>query len=187
MSILHIHRLFGSSSEGWDELVRSPVLRLFVFLVVPCSLLPPLMLEYAGGHVGAVLLPHASGLEWRNAALFFLVAELMSVPLMAWAIQSVAGSKGIATAYHDAFALAAVAPVPLWLSSLSLFLDQPFLIAAIVALGVAGSMVLVCRGVAVLLKIKEALVAFDIAYVVAALGLAAWAFLALLALVPVLS
>jgi len=155
--------------------------------VVPFSLIPPLMLEYAGQHLGAAMFPDTAGQAWSIAALFFLIAELITVPLMAWAIKSVANSKGIDSNYHDAFTLAAVAPVPLWLSSLVLFSDQVALIIAMVVLGLAGSVVLIFRGVGSILKVEEGLVAFDIAYTVTALGLVVWVMLVMLGLVPALA
>ncbi|OZA28989.1 MAG: hypothetical protein B7X91_03380 [Hydrogenophilales bacterium 17-64-11] len=189
MSILHIHKLFVSSPEGWNEFARiqPSAIKLFALLVVPFSLFPPLMLEYAGQHLGAALFPDTAGQAWSIAALFFLIAELISVPLMAWAIKSVANSKGIGSHYHDAFMLAAVAPVPLWLSSLALFSDQIALIMAVVVLGLVGSVVLIFRGVGSILKVEEGLVAFDIAYTVTALGLVAWVMLVMLGLVPALA
>lgn len=189
MSILHLHKLFISSPDGWNELARSQpkAARLFVFLVLPLSVVPPLMLEYAGHHVGAVLFPDASAQAWSTAALFFLIAELITVPLMAWAIQSVAHSKGVASEYHDAFTLAAVAAIPLWLSSLALFSGQILLSMGIVVLGMAASIMLIFRGVSNILSVDEHLVAFDIAYLVTALGLVAWVLLIVLGLVPALA
>lgn len=189
MSILQIHKLFFSSDGGWDELARTQpsAFRLFLFPVLPFSLIPPFMLEYAGHHIGAVMYPAATGQAWSLAALLFLVAELITVPLMAWAIQSVANTKGIATDFRDAFTLAAIAPVPLWISSLGLASGQIALIMAMVALGVAGSVVLIFRGVRSILKVEEGLVAFDIAYTVTALGLIAWVVLIVLGLVPALA
>jgi hypothetical protein len=189
MSILQIHKLFVSSHEGWDAFahMQASSLKLFVFLVVPFSLIPPLMLEYAGHHIGAALFPATSAQAWSTAALFFLAAELVTVPLMAWAIKSVANSKGVACDYHAAFMLAAVAPIPLWLSSLALFSDQIALIVAIALLGLAASVTLIFRGAESILKVEEGLEAFDIAYVVTALGLIAWALLVMLGLVPALA
>lgn len=186
MSILHVHKLFASSPEGREVFARmqASALKLFVLLVVPFSLIPPLMLEYAGHHVGAVMYPDISGQAWSIAALSFLIAELVTVPLMGSAIKSVANSKGIQCDYHEAFKLAAVSAVPLWLSSLVLFSDQIALIMAIITLGVAGSVVLILRGVKSILRVEEGLIAFDIAYTVTALGLIAWAALVTLGLVP---
>jgi hypothetical protein len=186
MSILHIHKLFVSSPEEWEVFARmqASALKLFVFLVVPFSLIPPLMLEYAGHHVGAVMYPDTSGQAWSIAALLFLIAELVTVPLIGAAIKSVANSKGIQSDYHEAFKLAAISAVPLWLSSLVLFSDQIALIMAMITLGVAGSAVLILRGVKSILKVEEGLIAFDIAYTVTGLGLIAWVALVMLGLVP---
>src|SRR5512139_847496 len=189
MSILHVHKLFLSSQQGWDELARTPpsALRLFLLLVLPFSLVPPLMLEYAGHHLGAVLFPGTSAQAWSTTALVFLLAELATVPLMAWAIRAVANSKRIASDYRDAFTLAAIAAVPLWLSSLVLFSGEIVLILAVLALGVAGSVALIFRGVESVLKVEDSLVAFDVAYTVTALGLVAWVVLVMLGLVPELA
>ncbi len=188
MNILHIHRLFASSADGWEELARPrpSALRMFMLLVLPFSLIPPLMLEYAGHSYGTVMFPASVAHAWSIAALFFLFAELITVPLMAWAIKTVANSKGISSDYHDAFMLAAVAPVPLWLSSLALFSDQPGVVVGVVVLGVIASVVLIFRGVQRILKVKESLVAFDIANIVTSFGLIAWVSLVMLGLVPAL-
>lgn len=189
MSIPQLGKLFVSPHEGWDELVRihPSVFKLFGLLVVPLSLIPPLMLEYAGRHYGAVLFPAASPQTWGIAALFFLVAELLTVPLMAWGINAVANSRGIRSSYLDAFTLASIAPVPLWVSALALFSSNIVLIAGVVGLGLVGSVLLIFRGVEGMLGVKEDVVAFDLAYIVTALGLIAWVLLIMLGLVPAVS
>jgi len=106
---------------------------------------------------------------------------------MAWTIKSVARSKGIESSDGAAFMLAAIAPVPLWLSSLVLFYDQVLLIMVGVTLGLVGSVVLIFRGVQSILKIDEGLIAIDIAYTVTALGLIAWVILVMLGLIPALA
>lgn len=67
------------------------------------------------------------------------------------------------------------------------FSNQFALIVAMVLLGVAGSVVLIFRGVKSILKVEEGLVAFDIAYTVTALGLIAWVVLVTLGIVPALA
>lgn len=189
MNILQAHKLFIASGDGWNDIARTrpSAFRLFFLLVVPFSLIPPLMLEYAAGHLGAVLFPQVSLQAWAIAALFFLFAELATVPLMAKAIQSVSNGKGIACDDHQAFTLAAIAPIPLWLSSLVLMSGHIALIVGVIVLGLAGSVVLIFRGVSNILKVEEGLIAFDIAYIVTALGLIAWALLVMLGLVPALA
>lgn len=189
MSILQIGKLFVSPHEGWDDVVRihPSVFKLFFLLVVPMSLVPPLMLEYAGHHYAAILFPNTSAQTWSAAALFFLIAELLTVPLMAWGIKAVSDSRGGHSSYADAFTLAAIAPVPLWLSALALFSDNVLLIAGVVGLGLIGSVLLIFRGVEGILGIEEDAMAFDLAYIVTALGLIAWVLLIMLGLVPAIS
>jgi hypothetical protein len=189
MSILQIGKLFVSPHEGWDEVVRihPSVVKLFGLVVVPLSLIPPLMLEYAGHHYGSVLYPNTSAQAWTIAALVFLFAELLTVPLMAWGIQSVAKSRGVLSNYHDAFTLAAIAPIPLWLSSLALFSSNTFLIVGIVVFGLVGSVLLIFRGVEGILGVEEDMVAFNLAYIATAMGLIAWVLLIMLGLVPAIS
>lgn len=189
MSILHFHKLFLATPEAWQELsqTRPSAGKLFLLLVLPVSLIPPLMLEYAGSHIGPVLFPAAPAQAWSMAAMVFLLAELITVPLMAWAIKSIMESKGLASDFRDTFMLAAIAPMPMWLSSLVLFSEQTTLIAIMLALGVAGWMVLVSRGVKSVLKVEEGLVAFDIAYTITALGLITWVVVIMRGLIPVLS
>ncbi|MGA7179359.1 MAG: YIP1 family protein [Thiobacillaceae bacterium] len=189
MSILQFGKLFVSPHEGWDEVARAhpSVIKLFTLLVVPFSLVPPLMLEYAGHHYGSILYPQASAQAWTIAALFFFVVELLTVPLMAWGIKSVANSRGVSSSYHDAFKLASIAPVPLWLSALVLFSSNIVLIVGIVVLGLVGSVLLIFRGVEGILGVEEDMVALNLAYIVTAMGLIAWALLIMLGLVPAIA
>lgn len=186
MNILHIPKLFASSHEGWDDIERihPTILKLFFLLVVPFSLVPPLMLELAGHSYGRVMFPGTSSQAWSHAALIFLAAELLTVPLMAWGIKFVVNYRALSCNYHDAFALASIAAVPLWLSSLSLLTGNRLAIVSLAALGLLGSVVLIFRGVAGILKLEEEGVAVEVAYRVTALGLLAWALLLALALIP---
>jgi Yip1 domain len=189
MSIVQIGKLFVSRHDGWDQVahVHASVIKLFALLVVPLSLIPPLMLEYAGHHYGSLLYPTTPAQSWSIAALVFLVAELLTVPLMAWAIQSVAKSRGLASGYHDAFTLSSISAIPLWLSSLVLFSSNIVLIVGILGLGLIGSVLLIFRGVEGILGMDDDVVAFDLAYIVTAMGLIAWVVLIMLGLVPAIS
>lgn len=189
MSVLQLHKLFLDAPDAWLELSRTrpSARKLFLMLVLPVSLIPPLMLEYAGRHIGLLLFPAAPAQAWTVAALAFLLAELATVSLMVWAIKSVAESKGIASDYEDAFLLAVIALVPMWLSSLVLFSEQLPLVVITLALGVASWALLVFRGVKSVLKIEESLIAVDIAYTVTVLGLITWVVVIMLGLVPLLS
>lgn len=186
MSALHLFQMFTRSHEGWNEIavIHPSVMRLFVFLVVPLSLVPPLMLGYIGRQGLLGDLPYAGAQNWNATVAVFLIAELLSVPLMAWGIRFLAGVRQVRCDYHDAFTLAAIAPVPLWLSALGLFAANRSVAVAAALIGLAASVVLIFRGVEGVLKVEEDVVAFDIAYRVTALGVGAWVALMLLLLSP---
>lgn len=186
MNMMHLSRALFSPRDGWDEIERShPGMdEMFLRLVLPLSLLPPVMILFASGGIGAELLPNAHIGNWLLAAAFFFVAEQFSVPLMAGAIREAARAKGIDATLRDAYAVAAIAPVPLWLSSLALLLGSPWLVvgAAVAALVAAG--VLVRNGVERLFGVEEAVEASEMAVQVISMGVLAWVVLLVVALVP---
>ena len=183
MNILRFHKLFLFSHEEWRGVAGCPppALKLFILLVLPFAPVPPLR------HAGAAMFPNVPDQEWGVIALLFMLGEVATVPLMAWAIRSVAAGKGVRSRYYDTFLLAVVAPAPLWLSSLALFFEQFALVVFLGLLGLAGFVLLVFRGVKNILGVSEGLIAFEIAYTVTALGLIAWGALAMLGLLPALS
>ena len=90
MNVVQMPKMIWSFSEGWDDLIRvhPSATRLFALLVFPLSLLPPAMIYYAGGSHGDVFVPGVSPEQWHKAAAIFFVAELLTVPLMAWPMAS---------------------------------------------------------------------------------------------------
>lgn len=154
-----------------------PLLGLFLKLVLPLSLLPPLMLYYAGTHHGDAFIPGFSARDWGSIAAIFLVAELVTVGAMGRYIQWIARLNGVAADRTSAYLLAFIAPIPLWLSSLALLVPYFFFAAAIGLVAFAISCRLIYHGAAVLLRVREDLVAGAIAYGIMAGGLVAWALL----------
>ena len=59
MHLTHLIQIPFSSSAGWDEIrSRQPaIIKLFMLLVLPMSLIPPVMLYYAGTHYGDAFIP----------------------------------------------------------------------------------------------------------------------------------
>jgi len=112
--------------EGWDDVIRIHlfIVRLFALMVLPLSLLPPATIHYAEGSYGDVFVPGITPERWHAAARIFFLAELLAVPNMASLIHLVCRVNNAATDYHACFTLAAIAPVPMWLSSLTLFVPN---------------------------------------------------------------
>jgi hypothetical protein len=185
MSVMQMPRMIFSFHSGWDELIRihPSIARLFALLVLPLSLLPPAMILYAGGSYGEIFAPGVTPVQWHAAAGIFLVAELLTVPAMAWIIHLVARVNDVATDYHACFTLAAIAPVPLWLSSLTLLI--PDLLTNVIVGGTAllCSVGLIYHGVYALFGMRDELKAMQMSTVIAGAGLLAWLLLVQIVLV----
>lgn len=184
MSLLSFAKLPLSADEGWPDLVRihPGILKVVLFLVLPLSLLPPAMLYFAGTHYPEVFGPAAQPRDWALAAAVFLVAELATFTLMGWLIKQVGDTNGLAIDHHDAYLLAAIAAVPLWLSSLSLLVPNLTFNAAVSAIALALSCALLYQGLQALGRKREAVVATEVVQIVIGAGLIAWALLLVLAI-----
>ena len=176
MNVVQMPKMIWSFSEGWDDLIRihPSVARLFALLVFPLSLLPPAMIYYAGGRYGDVFVPGVSPEQWHAAAGIFFLAELLTVPLMAWLIHLVCKINNVVTDYHSCFTLAALAPIPLWLSSLVLFVPNLFVAVVVGGLALLCSVGLIYHGVYALFHLREDVQALQMATVIAGVGLFAW-------------
>lgn len=158
--------------------------RMFFVVVLPFSLLPPLMLYYAGTRHGDVFMPGFAARDWTGIAFIFLIAELAAVGAMGAAIRWIARRHGLSTDRRTAYLLAFTAPIPLWLSSLAL-LAPSFTFAAWVGILAFGiSCLVIYHGASVLLRIKEDAVAGYVAYGTMSCGLLAWGAL-LMIIIPI--
>ncbi len=184
MSIASLPKMVVSSREGWPDLERihPSVIKVFAFLVLPLSMLPPIMLYYAGSHYGAAFGAGFESKPWGTIAGVFFLAELATFGGMGWFIRQFAQTHQVAVSQHDAYLLAGITPVPLWLSSLGLlFPSLPFnfglaFVALILSCG------LIYHGVSALCHTHEEVAAMAITHGVIGAGLVAWAFLLLLVL-----
>lgn len=188
MKPLDYPKMMFSFHTGWDELrgIHPSILKVSAALVLPLALLPALMIALAGYRYGNYYEPGVSLQRWYDVAGLFFVAELVTVPLMAWVIHVIAKDKGHPVQFHDSYLLAAVTPIPLWLSALSLLLPNLQFNALIGLLGLIASGSLLYHGVSTILGIEEALDAQDVTYKVFAVGAIAWGLLVALAVLPIM-
>lgn len=186
MKPLDYPKMMFSFHAGWDELrwIHPSIVKVSVGLVLPLSLLPALMIALAGYYHGNYYEPGVSLVRWYEVAGLFFLAELATVPLMAWVIHLIAKDKGHPIQFHDSYLLAAVTPIPLWISSLSLLVPNLRFDAAIGLIGLVASGSLLYHGVSSILGIEEALDAQDVTYKVFAVGAIAWGLLVALAVLP---
>ncbi len=185
MSLLSLAKLPLSTDQGWPELIRRHpgMLKVFSFLVLPLSLLPPAMLYFAGTHYPEAFLQTAGGKDWGTVAAVFFLAEMGTFLTMGWLIRQVAQTNALAIDYHDAYLLAAIAPVPLWLSSLGLLIpDLSFnVVLSVISMGL--SFALLYHGLQALGRRRDEIIAAGIVQIVMGAGLIVWALLLALAFI----
>jgi len=191
-TIMHVHdlpKMLYSYSEGWSDLVRihPSVMRVFLMYVVPMSLIPPAMLLYSmfvtPGAVFPAAVPEISAFEAGAVFIAFFAAQLLMVPLMASVIQQMGDVIGARPDFHDAFMLAAVAPTPLWLCALVLFIPSGWVAGIALAAAWVASAALIYHGIEPLFKLDDHAKSRVLGSFVLATGVAAWlALMAVLAL-----
>jgi len=189
MNTHNLPKMFYSYREGWQDLIQvhPTVTRLLTMFVMPMSLIPPAMLLYSllvtPGGVFPELVPAITAAEAIGAAVAFYLAELAMVALMASIIQQMGDVVDATPTYPDAFMLAAVAPTPLWISALALFVPITWFNAVVVALAWVASAALIYHGVYPLFKLEDESKARVMGSFVLTAGVIAWfALLVVLAL-----
>lgn len=185
MVIPYYFKMLYSSGASWEE-VDPSVIKTLLYVVLPLSLLPPVMILHAGFTYGDVFFAKASEIVWLASAAAFFVTELATVVLMAWAIKNIAATRGIQTEYKNTFAVTSFSAVPMWLSSFALFVPNPLFVISMLLIGLFLSIILSYMGTKNLLHMHEALEVAEITQTTISLGVLAWVFLVALTVIPVL-
>lgn len=181
-------KMLFSSQAGWEEIEQNhPKVSASLLLVLPMSLYPPAMLMYAGLDYGHNYFVSASYVTWLMISIVFLIVEWVAVPLMAIAIKSTAEMRGIHTNYRDTFAVASIAALPMWLSSIALFVNSPLFIISVALLGLIASISLIYHGIIGLLHLHEEIEVAAITYTTICLGIVVWISLVALIFLPLLT
>lgn len=181
MTLHDLPKMFYSYSEGWPELVRihPSVARLFSLFVMPMSLIPPAMFIYSmvvtPGAVFPALVPQISAMEALAVVVAFYLAQLAMVPLMASIIQQMGDVVDVKPDFHDAFMLAAVAPTPLWLAALSLFVPSMWFVSLVGVVAWVASAALIYHGVPQLFRMEDHSKSRTMGSFVLIVGVIAWA------------
>lgn len=168
------------SPKGWSELQRKnlSIPQLAWLLVVPLSFVPPVLIYYAGTHYGDSFLPGFGDKDWHFITTTLFLAELLTFFVMGWLIHSVLEGYGKKVSYHDAYLLAAIAPLPLWLSSLALLMPVLLLNILAVAVALLLSITLVYQGSkAISQGSGNDMISMSATYTIIAAGLIAWVLL----------
>jgi hypothetical protein len=179
MNLISLSKLPFSTEQGWPELekIHPGLLKMFAFVVLPLSLLPPGMIYYAGTHYPESFFKGAAGSAWDEIAMVFFLAEMLTFLGMGWLIKQIANSNGLKIDHHDAHLLAAIAPIPLWLSSLGLLVPSLAFNAGLSLVALGLSCGIIYHGVEGLCHTREDITAGAIVQTVIGAGLIAWALL----------
>jgi hypothetical protein len=153
---------------------------VFVGLVLPLSLLAPSILFIAGR--SGSLDPLTGPRDWQAVATAFFLAELATFVTMGWLIRQVTATMGVPLA-RSSYLLAAITPVPLWLSALGLMLPHAGWTFATAAVGLLLSAALLYQGLRSFIRGLDDLAAFGVVQVVLGVPLTGWALLFVFAFV----
>ena len=179
MLMTHIPEMLVSEKAGWEDIDRSHFSARWFFksLVLPMALLPPVLYAYAElVHPGAIFplsVPALTPFQLLVIGVVFYGMQLLLVPYMAMLIQRMAQGRDHDPGYDSAYALAAIAPVPLWLSSLSLLVPSQGFVVAVGVLAWIAALALIRHGVRPLLHITDEKTAHYVANMVTLSGIGA--------------
>lgn len=184
MNLHALSRLPMSADAGWPELIRErPRLpAVLAFVVLPLSLLAPLMLYWAGTQQPEMFPPAWRAKPWDEIAALFFVAELVTLAAMGALIRWAAHGYGLEVDYHDSYLLASITPVPMWLSALGLLVPTLLFAAVAAAAGLAVSCAILYHGIQAYCRTREDVAPSGLVRTVLGLGFAAWCGLLALAL-----
>ncbi len=171
--------------EGWNTLARShmSVLKLFFLYAFPLSLLPPVMIHYAGVTYGGHLLPMLNEMQLATIGIIFFMAELVMTFVVAFAIRRLGEVVDAKLAFEDCYKLAVVAPTPLWLAPIFLYIPSFMLNLTVGSAAMILSGMLIYYCVPAILKIEERGHAILLSGSILAAGMVAWAAMMYLTLI----
>jgi hypothetical protein len=189
MNLLNYTKMPFSFHDGWDTVVsvHPSVLKTFLWLVLPFSVIPPAMLLYAGSHHASTYLMDAAFSRWQEVALVFFIAELLTVPLMGWLMKNIAAVHNMTVDFKDTFLLAAITAVPMWLSSLGLAIPNLWAMIAIVVFGLLAAASLLYHGTYTILQMDEEIEAQSLSYQAFAVGGVVWVLLCTFVVLPLMN
>ncbi len=166
-----------SQLVGWNTFTHShmSVLRLFLLYALPLSVVPPVMIYYAGVSYGVHLLSSLSTTQLEVIGIVFFLAELAMTFLFASVIQRLAEWVDVKPAFEDCYKLTVVVATPLWLAPLFLYIPSVILNLATGAAALMLSGMLIFYSVPSIIRVEEKGHAILLSGSILAVGLVVWA------------
>jgi FtsH-binding integral membrane protein len=150
------------------------VLSLFLRYAMPLSIVPPVMIYYAGVTYSGRLLPVLTVTQLQGIGIVFYITELVMTFVVAYAIRRMGELVDIKPAFEDAYKLAVVTPLPLWLAPLFLFIPSFMLNLIVGASALILSGMLIFYNVPSILKVEEKGHAMLLSGAILAAGMVVW-------------
>lgn len=172
--------MMTSESSGWSEEDRAhrPYRWYLTRLVLPLCLLPSLLYAYAETmHPGAIFpltTPALTPAQLFASGLVLYLAQVGMVAYMAMLIQRTALARDHDPGFDGAYALAAIAPLPLWLGSLAMLVPSFGFNVVVLVIALIAALALIRHGVRPLLHIDDDKTAHYVADMVSMAGMVAW-------------
>ncbi|MFZ2163123.1 MAG: Yip1 family protein [Sideroxyarcus sp.] len=180
-----LHTPHMPHSEVWDTLMRShlSVLKMCLFYAVPLSVIPPVMIYYAGVAYGGNMLPAMEPVQLQTIVGIFFLVEIAMTFLVAYIIRRLGQVIDMKPAYEDCYKLAIVVPTPLWIAPVFLFIPSFMLNLAMGAAALILSGMMIFYSTPAILKVEEEGHAMLLSGSILAAGLVAWAAIMILTLI----
>jgi hypothetical protein len=180
MNLRSLSRIPISLDSAWPELIerRLDLQRLFIFVVLPAVLVTPVSVLVASSQSAGTLPDMLSRKPVQDLMGLLFIAEVFSFLFLGWLLKQVARTVGLPLGHDDAYRLAAIGPVPMWLSGLAVLVPNPLLASGAVLLGLGLSCGTLYHGLCALSRSRgDALVIASIVHVAIGACVAAWAVL----------
>lgn len=180
MSLSNYPAMMFSETSGWPEVERTHRSHRWFFrhVVMPMSLLPPVLYAYAETfHPGAIFplaVPAYSGMQLLVGGIALYLVQLGMVPYMAMLIQRLAMARDHDPGYDSAYALAAIAPIPLWVGALAMAVPSLPVNLAAGTLAFVAAAALIRHGVRPILHVRDEKIAYYVANMATMMGFVAW-------------
>ena len=189
MNIFNLTKMPFSFHGGWDTVItiHPSIIKTFLFLVLPLSLIPPATLLYVGNNHVPMFWLNIGDSRWTTVALIFFIAELLTVPLMGWLIKAIASEHKFNINFKDAFLLAAITAVPMWISSVGLLATDIWTMIAIGFTGLLIAASLLYHGIYPILKMQDQFEAQSLSFHIFSGGAIVWVMLCSYIVLPLIN
>lgn len=185
MNIIVLAKLFLFPTQGWKDLMaNSPTIqRLFLFHVIPFSLIAPIFMYQAGHDKQLLFFDLLPDNKLLIVCIALFIVQVVAVPMMALVIKQLSEIANAKPSYRQAFILAAIAPSPLWMMPVFLLIPSMTILMLVGSLAMMAAAGFIYYGIPEVLDVHEDGHRLLLFGGILTAGLIAWGFLMVATLV----